>query len=113
MMKDSIEVEVNMTAARKKKRDEGEWRRDEGDRIKEKEPEQPSSSKSQEVGMDMMMKTMEKLMERIFVDIRPPPIKSSRIETKMLEGHKSSKIGREINKNLPIHLLGPHFRRNM
>ena len=32
MMKDAKEVEVNLTATRKKKRDEGEWRRDEGER---------------------------------------------------------------------------------
>ena len=29
MMKDAIEVEVNLTSVRKKKRDEGEWRREE------------------------------------------------------------------------------------
>ena len=32
MMKDAIEVEVNMNSTRNKKRDEGEWRRDEGER---------------------------------------------------------------------------------
>ena len=56
MMKDTIEVEVNLTAARKKKRDEGEWRREEGEwrrdegergeRRKDKEIEQPSISSS-------------------------------------------------------------------
>ena len=35
MMKYSIEVEVNLTAARKKKRDKGEWRREEGERRRE------------------------------------------------------------------------------
>ena len=30
MMKDTIEVEVNLTAARKNKMDNGEWRREEG-----------------------------------------------------------------------------------
>ena len=30
-MKDAMEVEVNLTAARKKKRDEGEWRKEEGE----------------------------------------------------------------------------------
>ena len=47
MMKDAIEVEVNLTAARKKERDEGEWRRDErerGERRKDKELKQPSTS---------------------------------------------------------------------
>ena len=33
-IKDSIEVEVNLTSARMKKRDEGGWRREEGDRRK-------------------------------------------------------------------------------
>ena len=32
MMKDSIEVEVNLIATRKKKRENGEWRRDESER---------------------------------------------------------------------------------
>ena len=31
MMEYAIEVEVNMISARKKKRDEGEWRREEGE----------------------------------------------------------------------------------
>jgi len=44
MMNDAVEVEVNLTSARRKKRDEGEWRREEGDRKKGKEPEQPSTS---------------------------------------------------------------------
>ena len=35
MMKHSIEVEVNLTPARKKKREEGEWRREEGEWRKE------------------------------------------------------------------------------
>ena len=60
MMKDAIEVEVNITDARKKKRDKGEWRREEGERRREegewrreegergerrkdKEPEHPST----------------------------------------------------------------------
>ena len=38
MMKDSIEVEVNLSFSRKKKRDEGDWRREEGDIRKDKEP---------------------------------------------------------------------------
>ena len=57
MMKDAIEVEINMTVARNKKRDEGElkredgkmkreegeWRREEGERRKDKEPKHPST----------------------------------------------------------------------
>ena len=73
MMKYAIKVEVNLTVSRKKKRDEGEWRREEGDRRKEKEPEQHSSSNSQDSRMDMMMKTMEKLMEIFSIDNRPAP----------------------------------------
>ena len=46
MKKYAIEVEVNLTATRNKKRDEGEWRREEGYRRKYKEPEQPFSSNS-------------------------------------------------------------------
>ena len=60
MMKDAIEVEVNLVIVRKKKRDEGEWRREDGERIrdagywrrvegerrKDKEPEQLSTSSS-------------------------------------------------------------------
>ena len=72
-MKDVIEVEVKLTVVRKKKRDEGEWRREERDKRKDKEPEQPYYSNSQEARMDMMMKIMEKLMERLIVDNRPPP----------------------------------------
>ena len=53
--------------------DEGEWRREEGSRRKDKEPKQHSSSNSQEVKMDMMMKAMEKFMEGLSMDGRPPP----------------------------------------
>ena len=42
-MKDAIEVEVKLVAARKKKRDEGEWRREEGERKVDKELEGPST----------------------------------------------------------------------
>ena len=72
MTNDAIEVEVNMNATKSKNRDEGEWIREEGEIRKEKNPEQPSSSNPQEAKMDMMMKTMEKLMENIIVDSRPP-----------------------------------------
>ena len=37
MMKDAIELDVNLVVARKKKRDEGEWRREEGERKVDKE----------------------------------------------------------------------------
>lgn len=73
MMNDAVEVEVNLTSARRKKRDEGDWRREEGDMRKGKEPEQPSTSYTQEVRDNMMMRTMEKLMERLTVDNIPSP----------------------------------------
>ena len=66
MMNDAIEVEINMIVAREKRREEGERR-------KENEPTQPSSSNSQEARMDMMMKIMEKLMDRLTMENRPPP----------------------------------------
>ena len=66
MMNDSIQVEINLTANREKRREEGERR-------KEKYPTQPSSSNSQEARMDMMMKIMEKMMERLTMENKPPP----------------------------------------
>ena len=65
-MNDAIEVEINLAAAREKRREEGERR-------KEKYPTQPSSSNSQEARMDMMMKIMEKMMERLTMENIPPP----------------------------------------
>ena len=83
MIKYAIEVEVNLSIARKKKRDAGEWRREEGEWIKDegergekrkdKELEEPSTSSSQEGIIDMMLRTIERMMERLFVDGRPPP----------------------------------------
>ena len=43
MMKDDIDVEVKLVTVRKKKRDEGEWRREGGKRKEDKELEQPST----------------------------------------------------------------------
>ena len=68
-MNDAIEVEINLTTAREKMREEGEIRKD-------KEPTQPFSSNSQEARMDMMMETMEKVMERLTMDHNPPPIEN-------------------------------------
>ena len=65
-MNDVVEVEINLTAAIEKRREEGERR-------KEKDPPQLSSFKSHEAIMDTMMQTMEKLMERLTMDNRPPP----------------------------------------
>ncbi len=72
MINDAIKVEVNLTATRRKNMDEGEWRMEDGDRRKNKEPEQPSSSKSQDARMDMMWKTIDKLMERLSLGNKPP-----------------------------------------
>ena len=66
MMNDAIEVEINLTAAKEKRREEGDIRKD-------KEHEQHSSSNSQEENMDMMMKIMEKMMERLTMENIPSP----------------------------------------
>ena len=55
MMKDTIEVEVDLVAARKKKRDEGEWRREEGEQKVDKELEGPSTLSLQEARIDTML----------------------------------------------------------
>ena len=54
-MKDTIEVEVNLVVARKKKRDEGEWIREEGERKVDKELKGPSTSSLQEARIDTML----------------------------------------------------------
>ena len=61
MMNDAIEVEINLSVAKEKRREEGERRED-------KEHEKTSSSNSQEARVDMMMKIMENLMERLTMD---------------------------------------------
>lgn len=71
-MNEAVEVEVNLTSARRKKIEEGEWRREENTRKREKESEQPSTSNSQEARDSMLVKTLEKIMERLAVDGRPP-----------------------------------------
>jgi len=64
MMTVAIEVEVNVMATRKSKQDEK----------KVKEKDQPSSSSSpSDLKFDIMMKTMENMMEKFFVDNKPPP----------------------------------------
>ena len=73
MMKDTIEVEVDLVTARNKKRDDEEWRREEGERKVDKDLEGPSTSILQEARIDTMLWTMERMMERISVDERPPP----------------------------------------
>jgi hypothetical protein len=66
MMNDSIEVEANLMAYGKIKI------KVETEKKKFKEENQPSSSKSSDVNLAMMVKTMEKLMERLTLDNRPP-----------------------------------------
>ena len=73
MMKDTIELEVDLVTTRKKKIDEGEWRREEGEKKVVKYLEGPSILSLQEARIDTMLWTMERMMERISVDGRPPP----------------------------------------
>ena len=115
MMKDAIEVEVNLAASRNKKRDEGEWRREEGDIMRDKEPEQPSSSNSQEVKMEMMMKSMEKLIERLTMDNRPPTKENQEQQNRNQNVRRSQVLqtDRESKEILLINLSGPRFRRIM
>ena len=54
-MKDTIEVEVNLVVVRKNKRDDGEWRREEGERKVDKELEGPSTSSLKEARIDTML----------------------------------------------------------
>ena len=65
MMNDSLEVEINLTAAKKKGKEEGERRKD-------RELEQSFSSNSEEARMDTMLKPTEELMERITMDNLTP-----------------------------------------
>jgi hypothetical protein len=64
MMNDAIEVEVNLMASRKIKN------KVETEKNKVKEENQPSSSQSSDAKLDMMVKTMEKLVERLTLDNR-------------------------------------------
>lgn len=72
MMNEAVEVEVNLTSARRKKIEEGEWQREENARKREKETEQPSTSYTQETRDNMIVKTLEKIMERLTVNDQPP-----------------------------------------
>jgi hypothetical protein len=65
MMSDAIEVEVNMMASGKIKQ-----RFNRGDK-KPQGDAQPSTSRSSDDKFDLMMKTMEKLMERMSMGNRP------------------------------------------
>ena len=52
-------------------KEKGGWRVEK--RWKDKEAEQPSTSISQETIIDTMLITMERMMERLSADGRPPP----------------------------------------
>lgn len=73
MMNEAVEVEVNLMSAQRNKRNEGEWWWEEENKKKEKEPEQPSTSYNQEAQMGVIMETLERLVENLSVDHRPPP----------------------------------------
>jgi len=70
MMTAAIEVQVNVMAAQKSKQ-EGK---------KTREEDQPSSSSSSDVRFDMMMKTMEKMMERLSINNIPSPREHQELE---------------------------------
>ena len=55
MMKDTIELEVDLVTTRKKKIDEGEWRREEGKKKVVKDLEGPSILSLQEARIDTML----------------------------------------------------------
>ena len=62
MMDDDIEVEVNLTSSNKTKQ------KNETRRVKEEEPQASSSQSSSYAKFNMMMKTMEKLMDKLSAD---------------------------------------------
>jgi len=114
MMNYAVGVEVNLMSARRKKRDEGEWWREEGDQSKGKELEQPSTSYTQEARGDMMMRTMEKLMERLTMDNRPPPRDHQEQQNKnqnVRRPHILQNRARD-HRNLPDHPVRPPFQQN-
>ena len=66
MFKDALEEEANLMASGKMKQ------RVEVDRRKTREENQPSTYSSTYAKFDIMMKTMERLMDRLVLDSRPP-----------------------------------------
>ena len=62
VMDDSIEVEVNLTVSNKTKQ------KNETRRVKEEEPQASTSQSSSNAKFNMMMKTMEKLMDKLSLD---------------------------------------------
>ena len=66
MFKYALEVEANLMASGKMKQ------RVEVDRRKTREENQPSTSSSTDAKFDIMMKNMERLMDRLALDNMPP-----------------------------------------
>ena len=62
MMDDAIEVEVKLTTSNKTKQ------KNETKRVKVEEPQASTSQSSSDAEFNMMMKTMEKLMDKLYVD---------------------------------------------
>ena len=62
MMDDVIKVEVNLSTTNKTKQ------RNETKRVKEEEPQASTSQSSSDAKFNMMMKTMEKLMDKLSAD---------------------------------------------
>ena len=111
MMKDTIEVEVKLVAARKKKRDEAEWRRQERDRKVDKELEHPSTLSSQEAIIDTILRTMERMMERLLVDDRPPPRENQEQRNRNLNSRRPQ-ISQNWKRNPPYPPVRPPFQDN-
>ena len=65
MMNDSIEVEVNLMASQKMNQ------RTKTEKNKFKEESQPSTSQYLDVKLDMMLKNMEKLVDKLLLDNKP------------------------------------------
>lgn len=114
MKNDVMEVEVKLTSAMRKKRDECEWRREEGDQRKGKEPEQPSMSYTQETNMDVMMNTMENLMERLTVDNRPPPKYHQEQQNRNQNVRRPQILQNRLRDqiNIPEQLVRPPLKEN-
>ena len=111
MMKDTIEVEVKLVTARKKKRDEAEWRREERERKVDKELEHPSTLSSKEAIIDTMLRTMEIMMERLLVDDRPPPRENQEQRNRNLNSRRPQ-ISQNKKRNFPYPPVRPPFQDN-
>ena len=67
MLKDTLEVETNLRASRKLKNRVEAYRR-----RQENQPSNFASSSTSDVKFDIMIKTMDILMDRLSLDNRPP-----------------------------------------